>query len=82
MFHIKLETLEKTVLSILYEIIEYLSNKSRISKKSTEKKFQFSTTSGKKNVKFEDFRRNNCVFTKVIAKNCAFQKISRKKKLQ
>ena len=45
----------------------------------------FQTTSGEKSEKFQDFWRNNCVFTKAIAKNCAFQKISRgkkKKKLQ
>ena len=35
---------------------------------------------GQKNAKFEDFRRNNCIFTKEIAKNCTFQNISRRDK--
>ena len=55
--------------------------KTKKNKKSAAKRFYFST-SGEKSAKFEDFRQNNCVFAKVIAKNCAFQKISRKKKLQ
>ena len=42
--------------------------------------FHFSTTSGEKSMKFEDFWQNNCVFMKPIAKMCAFQKISWEKK--
>ena len=35
---------------------------------------------GEKNVKFENFCRNNYIFTKPIAKMCTFQKIKWKKK--
>ena len=40
------------------------------------KKFHFSTTNGKKIMKLEDFRRNNCVFTKTNGKNCSFKRIN------
>ena len=56
------------ILPILDEMIAYLRNKSRILKKSAARKFYFSTTSSEKIAKFEDFSRNNCVFTKTIAK--------------
>ena len=56
------------ILSILDEIIAYLCYKSHILKKLNEKKFHF-TTSGQKNVKFEDFRQNIFLFLKATAKN-------------
>ena len=40
------------------------------------KKFHFSTTSGKKSVKFHNFWLNNCIFMKPIAKYCTVKKIS------
>ena len=69
------------ILPILDEIIAYVYNKSRIKKNNQpRKKFNFSTTSGEKGAKFEDFWQSNRACTKAVAKNCAFQKISRGKK--
>ena len=69
------------ILPILGEVIAYLHNKSYIFKKISHEKFYFSTTSSEKSAKFEDFWQNNCLFTKAIVKNYAFQKIHWEKKL-
>ena len=53
----------------------------RALKKSTAKKFYFSTISSEKSAKFENFQLNNCFFMKPFAKNCAFKKISWKKRM-
>ena len=60
--YIKTNHIKIQILPILDEIIAYLRGKSCFSNKSTQKKFHFPATSGKKSVKFEDFQQNNWVF--------------------
>ena len=72
---------KRQILLILYEVVALSFKKIiHLKKKSAAKKFHFSIINGEKNAKFEDFRQNDCVFTKATVKNYAFQKSTGKKK--
>ena len=75
----KMNHVKTRISPILDEITLQIAH---LTKRSAVKKFHSSTTSDEKSAKFVDFQQNNCVFTKAIAKKCAFQKISWKKKLR